>query len=65
MNKGQVVFEELTLTLPVPCISGSCIEITIKILFLNSCCTSKGFMKAFKVFMKPFGAPQRSVKIKV
>ena len=26
---------------------------------------SKGFMKAFKVFIKPFDTPQRSVKIKV
>ena len=26
---------------------------------------SKGFTKAFKVFVKPFEAPQRSVKIKV
>ena len=33
MNKEQVVFEELTLTLPVPCIFESCIEITIKLNF--------------------------------
>ena len=26
---------------------------------------SKGFMKALKVFIKPFEAPQRSVKIKI
>ena len=26
---------------------------------------SKGFMKTFKVFMKYFEAPQRSVKIKI
>ena len=26
---------------------------------------SKGFIKAFKVFIKPFEAPQRSVKIKI
>ena len=25
----------------------------------------KGFMKALKVFIKPFGAPQRSVRIKI
>ena len=28
------------------------------------CSASKGFMKAFKVFIKPFEAPQRSVEIK-
>ena len=26
---------------------------------------SKGFMKAFKAFIKPFEAPERSVKIKL
>ena len=26
---------------------------------------SKGFMKALKAFLKPFEAPQRSVKIKI
>ena len=26
---------------------------------------SKGFMKALKAFIKPFEAPQRSVKIKI
>ena len=29
------------------------------------CGASKGFMKAVKAFMKPFEAPQRSVKIKI
>ena len=28
------------------------------------CDVSKGFMKAVKAFIKPFEAPQRSVKIK-
>ena len=48
------------LTLPVPCISKSCIEIKIKLNFIFTllCGASKGFMKAFK-------APQRSVKIKI
>ena len=31
--------------------------------FPTSLFVSKGFMKAFKVFTKPFEAPQRSVKI--
>ena len=29
------------------------------------CGASKGFMKAFKAFIKPFEAPQRSVEIKI
>ena len=42
------------LTLNVPCVSESCIEIKIKLNFYFhiSCGTSKGFMKAFKAFMK-------------
>ena len=41
--------------------SESCIEIIIEadFYFHTSLCASKGFMKAF---IKPFGAPQRSVK---
>ena len=44
----------LSLTLPVPRISQSFI-----------CGASKGFMKAFKAFIKPFEAPHRKVKIKI
>ena len=40
------------LTLNVPCISESCIEIKIK-------------LKTLKAFIKPFEAPQRSVKTKI
>ena len=48
-------------------------ENQLKFLFLHffvvpqkvSCGVSKGFMKALKTFIKPFGAPQRSVKIKI
>ena len=29
------------------------------------CCDSKGFMRAFKVFLKPYEAPQKSVKRKI
>ena len=29
------------------------------------CGTTKGFMKAFKAFIKPFESTQRSVKIKI
>ena len=34
-------------------------------IFTLLCGASKGFMKALKVFIKPFEAPQRSVKIKI
>ena len=33
--------------------------------FTLLCGASEGFMKALKVFIKPFEAPQRSVKIKI
>ena len=33
-------------------------------IFTLLCGTSKGFMKALKVFIKPFEVPQRSAKIK-
>ena len=44
------------LTLPTLCISESCIEIKITYFFLFTlrCGASKGFMKAFKAFIKPF-----------
>ena len=50
------------LTLPVSCILESCSKIKINV---NLCRASKGFMKAFKPFIKPFEATQRSVKIKI
>ena len=34
-------------------------------IFKLHCGASKDFMKAFKVFIKPFEPPQRSVKIKI
>ena len=39
----------------------------IKLIFYfhTSLWCLKGFMKAFKAFIKPFEAPQRSVKIKI
>ena len=52
------------LTLSVPCISKSCIEIKVKLNFHTFCGASKDFMKAIKTFIKPFEAPQRSVKTK-
>ena len=34
-------------------------------IFTLYCGASAGFMKALKVFIKPFEAPQRNVKIKI
>ena len=34
-------------------------------IFTLLCGVSKGFMKAFKTFIKPLEAPQREVKIKI
>ena len=57
LPKGQN--RNTTLTLNVPCISESCIEIKIMLNFYfhPSLCA--------KAFTKPFEAPQRSVKIKI
>ena len=48
-------------------ISESYINMKIKLNFYFTllCGASKGFMKALKTFIKPFEAPQRSVKIKI
>ena len=37
----------------------------IKLTFILLCGAAKGFMKAFKAFIKPFEVPQRSVEIKI
>ena len=34
-------------------------------VFSLLCGASRGFVKAFKAFIKPFEAPQRSAKIKI
>ena len=52
----------LMLTLPAPCILESSSKIFI---FTFLCGASKGFMKAFKAFIKPFETPQTSAKIKI
>ena len=52
--------------LPAPCISESCIKKNLKIFiftFLDG--AWKGFMKAFKAFLKPFEVPQSGVEIKI
>ena len=56
------------LILPALCISESCIKIKTDLIFYfhtSFCGASKGFMKVFRAFIKPFEAPHRSVKIKI
>ena len=48
------------LTLKDPCISGSSIEIKIKLNFYFHIS-----LRCLKAFIKPFEAPQNSVKIKI
>ena len=60
------------LTLPIPCISESCIKTNINLFFFHTSlwCLKrfyeglKSLHKTFKTFIKPFEAPQRSVKKK-
>ena len=65
------ITDYVSLTLPALCISKSCIKIKINLMFIftlvcdASKSSSKRFMKACKAFIKPFEAPQRSVKIKI
>ena len=40
-------------------------KINLNFIFTLLCGASKGFMKTLKAFIKPFEAPQRSVKIKI
>ena len=40
-------------------------KVTLIFIFTLICGASKGFMKVLKAFIKPFEAPQRSVKIKI
>ena len=53
---------EKLLTLPIPIADE---ERKLKLYFHTSLWCRKGFMKPLKAFMKPFEAPQRSVKIKM
>ena len=52
------------LALPVP-IPDEEKKIKLNFYFRTFGGASKGFMKALKAFIKPFKAPQRSVKIKI
>ena len=55
-------FNILTLPVPIPDEERKLGEIFILAIL---CGASKGFMKTLKAFMKPFEAPQKSVKIKI
>ena len=52
------------LILPVP-IPDEEKKLTEIFIFTRLCGASKGFMKVLEAFIKPFEAPQRSVKIKI
>ena len=52
----------LTVSSPNP---GGREKIKVNFIFALLCGGSKGFMKALKAFIKPSGAPQRSVKRKI
>ena len=52
----------LTIPVPIPDEGKKLTQILIFTLLYGA---SKGFMKDFKVFMKPFAVSQRSVKIKI
>ena len=59
-----VVWQYLTLSIPIPDEEK---KLTLIFIFILLCGASKGFMKALKAlkaFIKTFEAPQRSVKIK-
>ena len=53
--------ERLTLYIPIP---DKKKELTQIFIFKLLCDASEGFMKALKASIKPFEAPQKSVKIK-
>ena len=65
-NICKNVANSILTLLAEPCISESCIKIKTEIvIFTLLCGAAKGFMKAFRAFIKPFEAPQRSVKITI
>ena len=63
----EVCKEILEINPSVPCISERCIKtkFNLNFLFTLLCGVSKGFMRAYKTFVKTFEAPQRSVKTKI
>ena len=63
-DKIKVVHVISLLTLLAPILDEDK-KLTKMFIFTFLCGATKGFMKAFKAFIKPFEAPQRSVKIKI
>ena len=61
-NRLTATQDLLTLHLPIADEENKLSQIFI---FTLLCGASKGFTKAFIAFIKPFDAPQRSVKIKI
>ena len=61
-NGSKLLYFLLTFSVPIPAKKK---KITLIVIFALLCGASKGFIKAFKAFMKPFEVSQRSVKIKI
>ena len=59
-----IVLQAVLLILPVP-IPDEERKLTYIFIFTLLCGAPKGFVKALKALIKPFEAPQRSVKIKI
>ena len=57
-----VKISTLTFPIPIPDKERKLTTVFISALLFG---VLKGFMRAFRVFIKPFEAPQRSVKIKI
>ena len=66
-SKGAVFGQFCTLNLPAMCTTESCIKKKLTLIFILTlfCGASKGFVKAFKAFIKPSEVPKRSFKIKI
>ena len=61
-DMNRILTTHLTLNGPIP---DKVKKLSQIFIFTLLCGASKGFMKAFKAFIKPFDTPQRSVKIKL
>ena len=64
LKRVQVRSFSSVLTFPVP-IPDEVRKLTQIFIFILPCGAWRGFKKAFKAFVKPFEAPQRTVKIKM
>ena len=63
----RIIGSELTLNVPSPDKEKKLVKFLFSrfsVVPQKVLCASKGFMKAFKAFIKPFETPQRSVKEK-